>query len=561
MAKKNGNGTIETINEVQLSNLYEFLTYDGKDKRSPRMILIADALGNSAKAMPALEGFYQSRADACTRYEDAAFREASVYFTHGSSNFTIQKAHIFSLLIEGVENSLIPLMSYLSRLFSKNIQQVKNKFSSRAERHQEFLTFIEVDPIDISHTQIGMVEGTYALGRDHVEQAVIKHRLEDVASLMVSIFFDFLMSEETDIKDSLDELQEIERIAFSVFAGDNEARSKELSGFNLRIRSNQDNKMIRSANRLLLKTNAPMDFHAKYDVSTGISFREEPKDALSFSRLNEMLSVAALRTGVSLPKLGFTNNRKDLRENLSFYLEMAKNPVDFLTNQPSIEGMSFSYFGELFERTFSELKDLRIKTMNPVAQSESTFSETEEVSRLEEEIRMLRQERTELQTKLFSLESTKSQLQEEKRISKDLQQEVKRLTHLLEQSANQDEEESLDETLESQDGDSNSLIPYDELQTIMKEMRIVIVGGHVNWQNKLSRVLPNIRFKDQSTYVDVDAIRNSDVVCFNTAFMQHKAFYETQEALRLRNVPVVFLDKTNVELTLRQIYEGYLKLK
>lgn len=561
MSKNNGKGIVEAISDSQLANLYDFLTYNGKDKRSPRMILIADALGDSAKVMPVMEGFYQTRMSECSRYEDATFKESCVYFTHGNSNRILQKSHIFSLLIEGVENGLMPLMSYLGRVFAKNFQQIKNKFSTRAERNTQFLSFIEVNQIDIFNTQIGILEVAYLSGRDHVEQSVMQKNLKDVASLMVSIFFDFLMSETTEIKHALDDLIPSEQLAHALYTSENRLRSNEVSDFNLRIRSEQEKKVMRQASRLFFKQNLTVDYHAKYETSSGIWLKELDKDSLTFSQLNELLGLAALRSGITLPALGDSSNRKELRDNLSFYFEVAKNPVDFLTSQPSVEGMSYAYFGEVLERTFSELKELRTKTLHQMEQTEEAISRSEDLSRLEEENLTLRQERTELQTKLFSLDSVKSQLQEEKSKSKEMQAEIKRLTSLLEHSSSQNAESQDEASEESQVDSLEQTIPYEELQNIMRDMRIVIVGGHVNWQNKLSRVLPNIRFKDQSTFLDVEAIRNSDVVCFNTSFMQHKAFYETQEALRLRDVPVVFLDKTNVELTMRQIYEGYLKLK
>lgn len=87
--------------------------------------------------------------------------------------------------------------------------------------------------------------------------------------------------------------------------------------------------------------------------------------------------------------------------------------------------------------------------------------------------------------------------------------------------------------------------------------RIVIIGGHINWINKLRKQFPNWLFILSETYKTVDGkmLDGKDKVYFFTDHISHVTYGKFIAAVRERKIPFGYLGSLNIEQMIRQIYE------
>ena len=111
-----------------------------------------------------------------------------------------------------------------------------------------------------------------------------------------------------------------------------------------------------------------------------------------------------------------------------------------------------------------------------------------------------------------------------------------------------DEEEVLEDSLES-------------MKKVIASKDVVIIGGHINWINKLKQQFPNWMFIHPDTYKNVDGkmLDDKDYVYFFTDYMNHISYTKFIAAVRERKIPFGYLGSRNVESLVKQIYEDLCK--
>lgn len=98
----------------------------------------------------------------------------------------------------------------------------------------------------------------------------------------------------------------------------------------------------------------------------------------------------------------------------------------------------------------------------------------------------------------------------------------------------------------------------DEMKAIITDKSYVIIGGHVNWVNKLKSEFPKWTFILPSAYktVDADGLDNKDMIFFFTDHISHAAYGKFVAIARERKIPFSYLHGVNMEQIIRQIYES-----
>ncbi|MCM1119652.1 MAG: hypothetical protein NC543_09865 [bacterium] len=100
-------------------------------------------------------------------------------------------------------------------------------------------------------------------------------------------------------------------------------------------------------------------------------------------------------------------------------------------------------------------------------------------------------------------------------------------------------------------------VKLEEMQAAIAGKAVVIIGGHVNWLQKLRRLFPEWLFIHPSTYRTVDGkvLENRERVYFFTDYLNHVSYVKFIAALREKRIPFGYLGSVNVENVVRRVYE------
>lgn len=96
-----------------------------------------------------------------------------------------------------------------------------------------------------------------------------------------------------------------------------------------------------------------------------------------------------------------------------------------------------------------------------------------------------------------------------------------------------------------------------DMKKAISDKNIAIIGGHINWINKLSKQFPNWMFVHPDSYKTVDGkmLNGKERVYFFTDYMNHISYTKFVTAVRERNIPFGYLHSRNIENMIQQVYE------
>lgn len=102
-------------------------------------------------------------------------------------------------------------------------------------------------------------------------------------------------------------------------------------------------------------------------------------------------------------------------------------------------------------------------------------------------------------------------------------------------------------SLESSDALAREVKPIDE---VIKKHKVIIVGGHINFRNKLSEKHKALTFIDgHNVNFDENALKSADLVLFNTANMSHSLYYKIMPVLKSNNIKFDYIGRSlNLEI-------------
>jgi len=91
------------------------------------------------------------------------------------------------------------------------------------------------------------------------------------------------------------------------------------------------------------------------------------------------------------------------------------------------------------------------------------------------------------------------------------------------------------------------------LVELVKGKKIVVVGGHVNWQNKMKTTYPDMIILDgHLANVDIAMFKDADLVLFNTSNMSHTLYYKLIDTFRSNSVKYDYLGRITNSALLEQ---------
>lgn len=176
-----------------------------------------------------------------------------------------------------------------------------------------------------------------------------------------------------------------------------------------------------------------------------------------------------------------------------------------------------------------------------------------------------------LQDKDRTIESLKSQIHMlSTDVSKDIKEAQRPLNNAI--AILQSQVASLQEELEAEREKSVELnrlrefafsiqsgADVSDVETPLKDLiagkRIYIIGGHINWRNKMKSAYPSLNFLDghQKSF-DAKMLIDADMVFLNTSNMSHTVYYKVMAVLQKNRVPFNYIGRyMNIELLEQEI--------
>lgn len=163
------------------------------------------------------------------------------------------------------------------------------------------------------------------------------------------------------------------------------------------------------------------------------------------------------------------------------------------------------------------------------------------------------------------LEQKKDQIEELRRKQKQRGEELDNLRRYVQEMAEGFGELSQSSHLAVKEKQSAAVMPTAEspdsgkcaesLRTILKGRRVIVIGGHVNWQKRFREQFPQWQFvaADKNNY-DGESIRSKEVIIVNTAVLKHSCYYRVL-AERGENQILLYVNGSNPERCMQELIE------
>ncbi len=96
-----------------------------------------------------------------------------------------------------------------------------------------------------------------------------------------------------------------------------------------------------------------------------------------------------------------------------------------------------------------------------------------------------------------------------------------------------------------------------DMEKAIADRKIVIIGGHVNWQNKLKQIFPEWFFVHTDAYKTVNAgmLEGREKVYFFTDYINHISYKKFIAIVREKNIPFGYIGSQNIKNVISQIYQ------
>jgi hypothetical protein len=110
--------------------------------------------------------------------------------------------------------------------------------------------------------------------------------------------------------------------------------------------------------------------------------------------------------------------------------------------------------------------------------------------------------------------------------------------------------------IEAEEVEESSLT-VEQMSDELKNLKLVVFGGHPNWQNKMKEVLPNTQFIDvDNLNIDISFTDKSNHVFINTTHFNHTFYEKIMGRLNRNNTTFSYLKGyANTKKTLEEMYQ------
>lgn len=189
-----------------------------------------------------------------------------------------------------------------------------------------------------------------------------------------------------------------------------------------------------------------------------------------------------------------------------------------------------------FETLENEIKELENKYKLSVETSKSIKSKLSKIN-------------VETDKKISKIENDyKSQIsllnKQIKKLEQELQNEKKNKRELVE----------LREVIFNIENNDEINKPTYDLQNLIGDKKIMVVGGTFEWRKRLKDKNPEILTLDGFTETfDTRIFNNIDIVFFYVGYMNHGTYYKVVNTLKNKEIPFKYIGRTNIELVENEI--------
>ena len=99
------------------------------------------------------------------------------------------------------------------------------------------------------------------------------------------------------------------------------------------------------------------------------------------------------------------------------------------------------------------------------------------------------------------------------------------------------------------------------MEKAIADKQIVIIGGHVNWQNKLKQMFPEWLFVHPDAYKTVNSgmLEGKEKVSFFTDYINHISYKKFVAIVREKSIPFGYIGSRNIDSVVTQIYQEMVK--
>ena len=97
----------------------------------------------------------------------------------------------------------------------------------------------------------------------------------------------------------------------------------------------------------------------------------------------------------------------------------------------------------------------------------------------------------------------------------------------------------------------------EDMKCAIVEKSVIIIGGHINWINKLKKEFPKWRYLDAniSRANDSKLVEGADMVYFFTDHLSHGTYGKFVKLVRENRIPFGYMHSVNMDSLVRQVFE------
>jgi len=241
------------------------------------------------------------------------------------------------------------------------------------------------------------------------------------------------------------------------------------------------------------------------------------------------------------------------RELLASYLDASDLSIDDILNNVHEKENMFDYiiFSRMFQvliNKYSALDSTYVRLYKSSIEKDIELEKlTTQIYCLKEQVEKLERENNQLREKLkiISLDTVREKEKEIIDIKKQYNEIIKEKDQLLEE--NKEEIQLLKMTIENLIDESRYVNEEQITNDALTGTRGVIIGGTPQWQQHMRKIVPHFKFieVEQLNY-DTKILENADKIYFNTAYNSHAMFYKTMNAVRKKQIEIVFINSNSV---------------
>lgn len=108
----------------------------------------------------------------------------------------------------------------------------------------------------------------------------------------------------------------------------------------------------------------------------------------------------------------------------------------------------------------------------------------------------------------------------------------------------------------TEEDEARDTVSVEEMKEYLNPIRIIIVGGHKNWRQKMKQEFPDWTYIDAtvSGTMETSVVDKADKVYFFTDTISHSTYFKYMNVVKERDVDFGYIHGVNIENNMRQMY-------